>query len=238
MSTSGDPQNPTEPAAAKPAPKRPASQPAASSSAAAAAEEDVYEDEEAGEELGGGGNRFLMFNAVPSWLTSMLVHIVALLVLTLIPVPNTDESVERVITVNKEVEPEEIEEFEEQKFETPDVTNDVLSEVIDPSPEVETIAEEEDFNPADDLDEAAIQVDFADYSDTTAPRSDLMSEIGSYSGTGLAGRGTGARSGLVARGGGNAASEAAVGAALKWLRRTSARTVAGTSITVGADPAS
>jgi hypothetical protein len=45
----------------------------------------------------------------------------------------------------------------------------------------------------------------------------LYKEIGSFSGTGLDGRGAGARKGMVAKYGGNDASEAAVAAALRWL---------------------
>jgi len=221
MSTSGQSNPPSKPAPARPGVNRPPATPAEAGQAGMASSQntgDEYdEDDEDGEGPMPAGNTFLMFNAVPSWLTSMLVHIVALLVAAWLTIEPPDRSEERVITVKKDVEVEEIEEWEEQEFETPDVETDVIAEVVDPQPEVETIAEETDFSPAEDLDEAAIKVDLVDYGDTTAPRNDLMTEIGSYMGTGLSGRGSGARSGLVARGGGNAASEAAVAAALKWL---------------------
>ena len=71
---------------------------------------------------------------------------------------------------------------------------------------------------ADDLDSAAVAVDFVDFSGETAPRNDLMQEIGSLTGSGLDGRGSAAaRKALVRSAGGSEGSEKAVAAALKWL---------------------
>ena len=47
---------------------------------------EAYDDEELQEEGFAEGHRFLFFNAVPSWLVSMVVHVVIVLTMALIPV--------------------------------------------------------------------------------------------------------------------------------------------------------
>lgn len=207
---------------AQPAPGRPAAKPAARPAAqpapaqpANAQPQGGEEDEEGGEGHGGGGG-FLLLTAMPSWLVSMFVHIILLLVMAFLYFEIPSDDGDNTIVV-EETEVEELEEFEEQEFEEIEVETEVVTEAVEPQPETENVAEEPDFSPADDLEQAAIHVELSDFGEQTAPRNDLMAEIGSVTGSGLEGRGAGARSALGKKYGATSASEAAVARALKWL---------------------
>jgi len=216
MSTTPEP-NQAQPAPARPAP-RPAARPAPQAAAAQPADAQPQgEAEEEGAEYEGGAGGFLLFTAVPSWLVSMLVHIILLLMMAFFTFKLGTGEEENMLTVQEPVEAEEIEDIPEPDFENINVETDVVANVVDPQPETDNLAEEPDFTPADDLEQAAIHVELSEFGEETAPRNDLMSEIGAITGSGLEGRGAGARSGLVQKYGGNPASEAAVARALKWL---------------------
>lgn len=185
--------------------------------ARAAEAEEYDEDEELEEEV--VGHRFLFFTAMPAWLVSMVVHAVALLVMAMITVGGNVEQVKAVITAPPGEELEEIEEFEEQLTPPVDVEAvvndttipmDVISEAI-PQDVTEVVV-------AKDVDQAAISVELVDFGQETAPRNDLMKDVGSYKGSGYEGRGSSEGRARLARSeGGNDASEAAVAAALRWI---------------------
>ena len=188
---------------------------------AAQAEADEDEDEEYEGDLF-AGHRFMVFTAMPAWLVSMVVHAIGLMVLALVTLGPNVEQIKNVITAAPAMdEVEELEEFEEEIIEPIDVQTDaVVSEVIDPAPVVSDMVPEDvtEVAIANDLDAAAVEVDLVDFSEVTAPKGDLLKEIGSYTGTGLEGRGSAkARAACVKKYGGNAQSEAAVAMALKWL---------------------
>jgi hypothetical protein len=185
---------------------------------AKAAEAEEYDEEEELEEEA-GGHRFLFFTAMPAWLVSMVVHAVALLVMAMITVGGNVEQVKAIITAAPGEELQEIEEFEEQL--TPPV--DVDAVMTDAAIPVEMITEAipedvTDVVVSNDIDQAAIAVELVDFGQETAPRGDLMKDIGSYTGTGYDGRGSAeARARLARSEGGSDASEAAVAAALRWI---------------------
>ncbi len=184
------------------------------------AEADEYDEEEY-EEYAGGGHKFLLFNAMPAWAVSMVVHGIGLLVLEWVSFGSEMDKVKNIITAGPAMEEmEELEEFEEPIVDPIDVeTTDVVMDVT-PVPMMTDIVPQDvtEVSVANDLDSAAIAVDLADFSETTAPKGDLLAEIGSYTGTGLSGRGTAAaRAASVKAFGGSAGSEAAVALALKWL---------------------
>ncbi|MFT5526633.1 MAG: hypothetical protein ACI9HK_004610 [Pirellulaceae bacterium] len=163
-----------------------------------------------------GGNR-MMFLAMPSWLVSLFVHVVMLVVLGVITLDPGLESVKHVLTIG--TEKEEIDELEEIQEE--DITEPI--EVQADASEMEVVQEEEvvptdTLVPANDPDVAAVHVEItANFSQRTAPRNDLMREIGALTGSGVDGRGAAARGKMVARYGGTKGSEEAVALALKWL---------------------
>lgn len=210
-----DPNQPAQ--AAKPAPAKPAPAtpiPVSGQQSAANPDEDPYDDLE-----GGGSMRFLMFNAVPSWLVSMVVHVIVMVALVFIPVGENDkkEVVDMVIPPEENTT-EELEEFEIEDIEEIDVQSfDDVSPVSADVPMMVENVQKEDINLSDDIEMAQISVELSDFGEQTAPKSDLLSNFGSVTGTGVSGRGSAMRGNMVGKYGGNEASEAAVARALKWL---------------------
>ncbi len=186
---------------------------------AAEAEGEEYDEEEYEEY--GGGHRFLLFMAMPAWAVSMVVHAIGLLVLGILTFGPEVDKIKNIITAGQVSEDiEELQEFDEPIVDPIDVeTTDVVMDIT-PVPMMSDVVPQDvtEVSIANDLTSAAISVDLVDFGEETAPKSDLMAEIGGYTGTGLSGRGSAAsRADAVKRFGGNAASEAAVALALKWL---------------------
>jgi hypothetical protein len=154
----------------------------------------------------------VLIRQTPSWLVSMVVHVVVLLVLALVslPPPTLEEARRLVITPDKDQPLEEIEELDQEPLE--EIDFDVSDVVFDAPPEPETI----DPSPFDDITSARVSVEFSDIGLELAPTSDLASQVGTVMGNDLDGRGSGKEQ-LVKGGGGNEASEQAVAMALKWL---------------------
>jgi hypothetical protein len=197
-------------AAAMPA-KQQAMAAASRNASAATADEEEEEDLEPA-----SGNRSLMM-AVPSWLVSLVVHVVLLTMLGLMYFNLEDPNQKTVIVARPPDQAEEIEEF------TPDIP-DPVDVVADPSEDVPQVMTQDVVIPVTDVvstaldtDAAMANIELSEFGAETAPRKDLAKEIGAMSGTGLSGRGAAARGKMVQANGGNAASEAAVAAALKWL---------------------
>ena len=173
-------------------------------------DEDEYEEE-------AGGQRFILTKAMQSWLVSVIVHMVAIIILTLIPIM-AQEKTKRVLTVANADEEvlEELEELPEEPLELTETTD------FEASPVSELVSadipdEVTEVNVAEDVDAAAVHVDLVEFSENTAPKNDLMREIGALTGNGLDGRGAGNRGKMVSRYGGTKGSEEAVALALKWL---------------------
>jgi len=149
----------------------------------------------------------------PSWLVSMIVHTIVLLVMGMwvIDEGTSGELSQLLVNPKNTEEFDDLEELYEEQPEDIEMTTEVV--------EVETRVEPEMVtnSPADDMEAAAIQIDLSDFGIEKAPRNDLLAMVGAYSGSGLSGRGSGNRGSLVRKYGGNDASERAVAAALKWL---------------------
>ncbi len=131
---------------------------------------------EEAEQAGGGGSNFLLFNAVPSWLTSMLVHIVLLLILAVmtLPKPNLDRFREIVMGPKEEIE--ELEDFEEEEFEEFEVE---ITEITDLAPQMESVEMESQIDsPANDMEAAAMYIELDPLGESTAPRNDLLTTVG------------------------------------------------------------
>ncbi|MCA9210432.1 MAG: terpene cyclase/mutase family protein, partial [Planctomycetales bacterium] len=211
------------PAQAMPGPQQavPAQQQAMAAQAQATAQTAEPDEEGDEESYGTGGKRFILFNAVPSWMVSMVVHAVLLIVLAMLSMPSIADKAATVLNFAPNAdEEEELEELEIQEITPLDVQ--VTETVTTPVSQMTTVTEMiptevTNITPADDLDAAPAEIEFADFSERTAPKSDLMQTLGTVAGKGLEGRGAAARSQMVAANGGTKGSEAAVAAALKWL---------------------
>lgn len=201
----------TPPAATKP----PAASAVAPTSAAASASSDEADEEEVSEP---GQYKFLLFNAIPSWAVSGLVHAVALIVLAL-------ATFDKVLPAKSEIvakgydEAGEIETFTEDMLKPIDVSEVAPSEMTN-AITADVPLDAPDISSASDLDAAPAAVEFSDFGEQLAPRNELVKQIGVTSGTGISGRGSAkSRAALVAASGGTPQSEAAVGLALRWLAR-------------------
>ena len=166
-----------------------------------------------------GGNRFLVFQAIPSWMFSVVIHTVILVVLGLIMIPfEADEirSLTSVMTKN-----DLIEEIVEDLTDPLDEPVDIEPEDLEVEVQVDTIEEVTDVEEveiSDDVEAPVAAVEFEQIADQVAPTTDLLSTTETVVGSGLSGRGTKeARSQMVREYGGNNMSEAAVAMALKWI---------------------
>ena len=122
---------------------------------------------------------FLLFTALPSWLTSMVVHIIALLVLALVTIPGEQERQFNELTIGETTEPteddlapaEDIQPFDVESL--PQDDNQFMPEI-----DTEVIAQDPVFTLADDLDAAPLQMEFDPLGDDAVPQSDIMSKVG------------------------------------------------------------
>lgn len=162
------------------------------------------------------GHRFLLFNAVPSWMVSMIVHAVLLMILALLTMPELAPE-QRIVAVANPVSLEEVENLAVEDIEALNV--DVFegaapAEVV----EVRTTTADVDLPSLDDMSAAPEQFKLEDFGDMAAPSDDLLDRIGGGVGEGLGDvRGAKARRAMVDAYGGSEGSEAAVAAALRWL---------------------
>ena len=152
-----------------------------------------------------------MVRQTPSWLVSMVFHMVILLILALWMVPEPNEDAYRQIVMEPTKQEDKLEELIDEPIEQLDVDVPVETVVIEPD-----VTKQPEMPMSDDMDSAAMHVDLDPMGELKAPRNDLLATVGAYSGSALSGRGKG-RGQLVAAGGGSQASEKAVAMALKWL---------------------
>lgn len=152
-----------------------------------------------------------LLQLAPSWLVSMVVHIVALLVLAILTTEPPPKNVthEVVASVSEAEELDELKEIEEP-VEQIDVNQ---TELLPVAATTDATAMEVG---GVDTESATVAVELSDIGLERAPKSDLLASVGAFTGSALAGRGAGKEK-LVAASGGNAASERAVAAGLKWL---------------------
>jgi hypothetical protein len=160
--------------------------------------------------------QFFLFNLLPAWMVSMLVHMVGLLALALATVGSARNDT-TVLSLTPVTEPPVIEQLD-----VPEQLAPVDIQQISSSPvadlQASTVPQSApEIGVATDLDMAPANIDLQEFSEQTAPRSDLLKEIGALSGSGLQGRGSRMRGELLTRYGGSEGSEAAVVNALKWF---------------------
>ncbi|MFI4874186.1 MAG: hypothetical protein ACIALR_02555, partial [Blastopirellula sp. JB062] len=160
-------------------------------------------------------SRFILLTAVPSWLVSLVVHFLLILVLVLLPVAQRANQ-QREITVDDTADAEEIDEFVMEEFEPID---EMKLDFDKPPEQMEeaVIAEENIMSDFQELEAATQQLDLVDFADQTAPFSDMMTDNAGVTGNATSGRGQATRTKMLSEGGGNGGSEAAVVAGLKWI---------------------
>lgn len=152
----------------------------------------------------------------PAVMISLIAHMLVVLLFGLLamPKPVTADLKELIASVTNGVEA--VEEIPEMQVDSPAPD----TEVTDMATDAISTFSAESFAAADIPDEPPpmASMELADIGIPTAPRGDLLKEMGSVSGTGVKGRGDAtSRAALVKQNGGTDASEAAVAAALKWF---------------------
>ena len=171
---------------------------------------DEDEDREA------GNRRGMLRLAMPSWLVSMVVHAIVLMILAFLTIPGARKDLLMAIGDMAQAEDEPIEDMPD------DVSEPVEMEVLENAPtqfepieaKLDEIAQPE-FK---DIDSAPLAMKLTDFSDQLAPKTDLSAAIGTITGKGLEGRSSEARARMVREAGGSKGSEEAVAMALKWLK--------------------
>ncbi len=213
---------PTSPdPAAKSASNPPKPAPAAATAPKASGSPPQADEHEEEEEPSGNTGRFLLFNATPSWAVSAVVHFVLFIVLALMQVPEETKSTVTTISSRPPEVVEEMDEFKTEKIEldlneTAVVTDSsqvfaaLTSDVaeVTETPVVETAMEA-----------APISVELSEFGEEVAPKSNLMKQVGSFTGSGVDSRSAAMRAQLGRTGGATEASERAVARALEWFAR-------------------
>ncbi len=161
-------------------------------------------------------NHFLLFNAVPSWLVSMVVHAALLIVLALITLPERPPE-KNIVAVANPTDVEDIENLASEEIDPLDV--DVFTGLAPAeSADSRVSTAELDVPSLDDMSAAPEQIKLEDFGEMANFSEDLLDRVGGGMGAGLGeARGAKARKGMVDKFGGSEGSEAAVAAALKWL---------------------
>jgi hypothetical protein len=166
---------------------------------------------------------FVLFNVLPSYGISFVTHMIIVIIMALITVTNEKQEFKNEIVVEAPQDVEELKDLEEEVV--PEMILDPNVQATTTSSEFATAATQNVVDPvvvvdvpATDIDAAAIQVDLQDFGERTAPKNDLVKDIGALTGTGLSGRGAAAKGEFnIEAAGGSKESELAVAKALAWL---------------------
>jgi len=164
------------------------------------------------------GDRFVWLKAMPSWLVSMVVHMVVLTTLALLTIPPPALRIQRELVIGPPSDDaEELEDFVEEELMDP-VDMEVLQTPDETTLDVETeVIKDVELSPFDDLQAAPMAVELSPLGLESAPQAELAQAMGAFTGQALSGRGAAARKKMVEEAGGSAGSEAAVAAALQWF---------------------
>lgn len=161
-----------------------------------------------------GGHAWRTF---PAMVSSLLVHALVVILMALMTLPDPPKT-ENILAMSNALEREQIEEFQEQKLEAIRLEDTASPSDATDEQTNKVIAEIPDIGAANDADMAQSAMPQLDVLGTeSAIRGELAKPIGTATGTGYSGRGSGLKSLMVQEAGGNDASEAAVAKALEWL---------------------
>ncbi|WP_237607317.1 DUF5684 domain-containing protein [Roseimaritima sediminicola] len=163
--------------------------------------------------------KFVLFQAVPAWMISMLVHVLLLLVMALMTV-GVEERIVNVLSASSSGEEgPEIDEFaleqpEEDLQETEEEVTEEVVEVAEPIDEMEPV----DLDTP--LDMQTVPISVVDLASTMAPVADSLQTLSADTSSELGSRSSAdVKKRMLRTYGGTESSEAAVAMALKWLER-------------------
>ena len=160
-------------------------------------------------------NRFLYFRVMPAWLISTFVHVVILLVLALITLPAEVKTVNVLSAIGPGEDGPEMEEFQIEEIDAGEVEE--MESVADQMVDTEQEMEMAEPTAVESLDIAAVPIPMGDLASEMTPVASSLKTLASSNSAPMGGRRGDTRKKLLRKYGGNAASESAVGEALKWL---------------------
>jgi hypothetical protein len=170
-----------------------------------------------------GSRRRLLLATLPSWLVSMILHLLLLVSLAWVTLPQLVKERDNELTLGTA---EQAELADAPIFDAPkddplgdlQVSDIAQVDATEVTP-TELLATEPQPFAASDLQAATAATELNPLGEDVAPTSELLTQIGTIAGEGLEGRGQAHRARLVREGGGTEGSEKAVELALKWFQR-------------------
>ncbi len=161
--------------------------------------------------------RRVLFQAMPAWLISTLLHVVILLVLGLVTVAEPIRVV-NVLTANRTADQgPEIEEFTIEEVDPGEVAES--EEIPEPTTATSESLEIEQPTSIEPLEIATLSIDVADIAAEITPPTVSLQSLATVSSAPLSSRSADMKKKLLREYGGSESSEAAVTEALKWLSR-------------------
>ncbi|TWT75614.1 hypothetical protein Pla123a_31240 [Posidoniimonas polymericola] len=149
----------------------------------------------------------------PSWLTSLALHMVVVILLALWSLPSLPELSKNLLLSEPSTEDENLDDFEEINLDQAELESEPVE--FELQPEIEELAEEVSLSTFEDLTAAPTFTELSDVGLTPAAPSIPNDALG-FSGVGTTGRGKMSLA-AIAKAGGSAESEEAIENALRWI---------------------
>jgi hypothetical protein len=200
-------------AAKAPAAKAPAGKSAGDQPGDPASESDDQEPQQADPQ-----RHFILFQAVPSWAISMLVHVLVLLVLGVLTIADPVKIVNILSASSTGKDGPEIEEFTIEEIDPGEVAES--EEMTEPMVDLPESMEMVDTTSVDiPMEIASVPIDMSDFAADMAPSAATLQSLSSMNSQALSSRSSDMKKKLLREYGGNDSSEAAVAKALKWIAK-------------------
>jgi hypothetical protein len=161
--------------------------------------------------------RFVIHEA-PAWSLSMLIHMVTLISMAMVAVPDPPVNKAQHLTVTPPTEEKLEEPKEAASNDQPTTLDEIESQepVTFDSANLASSQEGLEIQPADEMDPTAV-VDLNSFGIENVPKSELLTMAGGYGNMGLAARNAATKAVLAMSDGASVQSEKAVATALRWI---------------------
>ena len=161
--------------------------------------------------------RFVWFQAVPAWVISTLVHVMILLILGLISLADPAQMVAVLSASRGSDDGPEMDEFAIEAIDPADLSeSEAWSEPVEVTELTDPV---EAMSLEVPMEVATVPMDITDLASQMAPAAATLQTLASLQSSSMSSRSSDMKRKLLRDYGGNAASEAAVTEALKWLAR-------------------
>jgi len=159
---------------------------------------------------------FILFQAVPSWLVSMLVHMLVLVLLGLVSIADPVKIVNVLSASSNGEEGPEIEEFTIEEVDPGEIaeSEEMTEPMVDMPESMDTI---EPMAVDVPMDVAMVPVNVSDFAAEMAPSGEALQSLSSMTSQSFGSRSSDMKKKLLREYGGNSSSESAVNKALRWI---------------------